>query len=327
MVTGFLSKRLLSFDVRTDSQSRMTVQFRWIGAVLLVGVSVAGADSIKASSLRFQYQKYEPIVVSVTLTRDAHADDPAAPIASGESKAIPCHLDAELWNQRERISTALLGGGGFGRVERRGRVHTATMIGLLGTLVRQGNDSAFELWGQPGEYRLVVVDQDRGLRSEPVRISILESDPELADAAELFASGGIRLLMAFQSAEHINDASELLTRLDKLAPNSAFGNYAGVLLALGKCENRHPRPGPPHPICGPEDLGELDHRAREFPVGHPLRSRALLTVAERAGGVGTEKLQDGAIRELTNESTDGLFRNSAVDLWGKIKQGREPASR
>ena len=172
----------------------------------------------------------------------------------------------------------MLGGGGFGRPS--GNLYKATLFGILGNVIPQAHNSEFEFWSGIGVYQLIVVDRERGLRSNPISISIEAPAVEDVEAGRLLATGGMRVLLSFQSVKHVGDASEVFERICDISPSSMYGRYAGMLLAIAKIEQTKAGTDSDARQRRVSAVVGLEKAASAFPAGHPLRSRGLFGIAQ-----------------------------------------------
>jgi hypothetical protein len=277
--------------------------------------AAAFGDTLNAESASEKYELFEPIVLSIELTLDKAPDAMWFSDRTFRRK-IATHLDAELWAGDRKVASAILGGGGFGDLEPGRRTYKAITIGLLGNLIPGQNQSEFEFWDAPGVYRIIVVDQERNIQSDPISVSIVP--PEDVQAARLFASGRLNVLLSFQSVEHVGKASDLFQQLLETSPNSVFGKYARMLVAIGQFEHRRLQAGgAPRPQQS--NSANLEEVLNLFTKGHPLRSRALLRLAEAEAmrGDGGSGL---GVETLISQTQDGLYSVEAQQLEHLIQR-------
>jgi hypothetical protein len=273
-----------------------------------------------ADSLQIEYLVYEPIVLRITLHVDAAIIPAVDPLAAAKQRrTIRRNLSGELWRNNEKCCTAMLGGGGFDLPPASATTLHALVIGLLGDIIPQEKtDSGFRFWKFPGQYLLVVVDEEHGLRSNAVPISIVAPHGHNARASEVFAAGGIQTLLSLLSVENVNSAATTFQKLVARYPETVSGRYARIILALCNVEKRGAERCETDAETSVIWSSALQEAADLFAPGHPLRSRALLRLARFRSDAG-----DGfakAINALLSETDDGIFCAEAREqLTASIK--------
>lgn len=286
------------------------------GCSMLFGFqATAFGDTLSVESASEKYELFEPIVLGIELTLDKAPDAMRFSDRTFRRK-ISTRLDAELWAGDRKVASAILGGGGFGDLEPGRATYKAITIGLLGNLIPGQNQSEFEFWDAPGVYSIIVVDQERNIQSEAISVSIIP--PEDIQAARLFASGRLNVLLSLQSVEHVDKASDLFQQLLETSPNSVFGKYARMLVAIGQFEQRRMHAGGA-PKTRQSGRAELEEALNLFSKAHPLRSRALLRLAE-VDAMRADGNSGLGVETLKSQTQDGLYRVEALQLEQLIQR-------
>lgn len=272
------------------------------------------ADSLTISTSEDSFQLYEPIILNLTLHLDPPyqiiLDDPLE--ATRQQRRLIGRFEAELRDGNETLCSTLLSGAPFTPLRNGQTDFHVTALGCLGTQKSAAPRNEFFFWDRPGKFILVVRDPLGGMESNEIAIEFTE--PENDDAAELFRSGRLDTLMLIhQQYEHSEAAVPIFEKLAEDFPDSAFGKYARMSLALRRAD-----PESWLPRRSEMDSGKFQALAADlkeaislFKPGHPLRNRALFHLARVQPATGTESIFEQTLRQLSSETHDEYWIHTA----------------
>lgn len=308
-------------------QSKKVQLIQRLGFVVTVlSLEPALGDSLTAESSKDTYYLFEPIVVNVRL----HLDEPFVRVrddpleATRQRRRLRRNLDAELRDGQDVLCEAALSTKFDAREDHAMDLYS-TGVGILGEMMRDGDDVVFRFWATAGDYTLVVLDRDHRLESNEVSISIVAPEGDAVPASELFRSGGLATVPALVGIEYGEKVRPVFEQLAKEHPDTVYGKYAKVGLALLHAEALRNRRVKAEPGTYPALAKDLKEAITLFEAGHPLRSRALWHLArtQRAPTVAGDP--EETIRQLLSETNDGQMIREARDFLKEMARHRQKA--
>lgn len=252
---------------------------------------------------------YAPIVVHLTINRR----EPS--VASDCSPRIhPLNFVGHVYKRDRKVCDVFFGSGGFGKARDAAHERRATMLGILGTLSTERTETAFELFGRQGTYRLEVVDINSGCRSNSIVLEIASGDAHGTEAGHIFATGGRDLLLAVQTLRVSESIRMVLYNLELQYRDTEHGHYAAGILSQAKLQTVLSDRARKEDLDICELVAEVAEGAQAFAPSHPMRNRAFWLLAQVKADCVTGALGGDALQKLLAKATDDRYLEIAREL-------------
>jgi len=284
-------------------------------------VGLARADTLTAKLYGDNVLLYELIVVRVEL----HLDDAFLP---PEVLDDPYEANRQLWRLRRRLRIELRRPEGekvcdgilpleFPRPTEPVRVLANTGFAFLGRADPKTDE--FHHWAEAGIFKLVVVDEEHGLKSNEMSITLEVPPASELEASRLFKECGLDAIAPLlgEQPQHAQSI-ELLHRLGENHVETVYGKYATASLALcrsSKTRREHNDKGG-REVWEPV-ADELARAAKRFEPPHPVLAKLLFELATAQGLAGQRAEARQAAETLSSEFPDTEFGRKAKAMLAK----------